>query len=183
MPTRFRRSSRSTSDNGSCTRTSVSDGRLGPRMNARRVASGAFEIGDDPEGPTGVATARSTTRLIRLSVRLRKVIRSAMVPSFRPCARANSTRSGSRAMVPSSFMISHSTAAGFRPASPARSQHASVCPARASTPPGCATSGKTWPGWTISSARAAGAAATRIVCARSAAEMPVVTPLAARSTR
>ena len=48
--------------------------------------------------------------------------------------------------VPSSRMISHSTAAGVRPARRARSQQASVCPARTSTPPGCAISGKTWPG-------------------------------------
>src|ERR1700682_4441666 len=76
-------------------------------------------------------------------------------------------------------MISHRTAAGQTPASRARSQHASVCPARARTPPGCATKGKTWPGWTTSSGRAPGAVATRMVCARSAAEIPVVTPWAA----
>ena len=39
------------------------------------------------------------------------------------------------------------TAAGSRPARRARSQPASVCPARVSTPPGCAISGKMWPGW------------------------------------
>ena len=43
----------------------------------------------------------------------------------RACAR-RSTRSGRRAIEPSSFMISHSTAAGENPASRARSQHASV---------------------------------------------------------
>src|SRR2546421_585897 len=56
-------------------------------------------------------------------------------------------------MLPSSFMISHSTAAGWRPASCARSQQASVCPARTSTPPACAMSGNTWPGWTKSAAK------------------------------
>ncbi len=76
-------------------------------------------------------------------------------------------------------MISHSTAAGCSPASCARSQHASVWPARTSTPPGWAMSGKTWPGCTMSSGRAVGDPATLIVCARSAAEIPVVTPLAA----
>ncbi len=102
-----------------------------------------------------------------------------MVPIFRPCSRANSTRSGRRAMVPSSFMISQMTEAGVRPASAARSQPASVWPARISTPPGCAISGKMWPGWTRSSAWALRATATCTVRARSAAEMPVVTPSAA----
>src|SRR3989442_912698 len=65
-------------------------------------------------------------------------MRSAIEAIFRPWRLLNSSRSGSRAMLPSSFMISHSTAAGWSPASCARSQHASVCPARASTPPACA---------------------------------------------
>ena len=47
---------------------------------------------------------------------------------------------------------------------------------RSSTPPGLDFSGKTWPGWTRSRGRAAGSIATWIVRARSAAEMPVVTP-------
>src|SRR6266705_2065358 len=82
-------------------------------------------------------------------------------------------------MLPSSFMISHSTAAGCSPASCARSQQASVWPARTSTPPACAISGNTWPGWTMSPGVALGKAATLMVRARSAAEMPVVTPDAA----
>ena len=79
-------------------------------------------------------------------------------------------------MVPSSFMISQITAAGLRPARRARSTPASVCPVRSSTPPGRAISGKTWPGCTRSSGRDSGSIATWMVCARSAAEMPVVTP-------
>ena len=102
-----------------------------------------------------------------------------MVPTFRPCLAAKGTRSGRRAIVPSSFITSHSTAAGLRPARRARSQQASVCPARISTPPAAATSGNTWPGCTMSDGRACGREATRMVCARSAAEMPVVTPSAA----
>ena len=39
-----------------------------------------------------------------------------------------------------------------------------------------ARSGKTWPGWTRSCGVDSGSIATWIVCARSAAEMPVVTP-------
>ncbi len=59
-------------------------------------------------------------------------------------------RSGTRAIVPSSFMISQTTPAGFSPASRARSTAASVWPERSSTPPGRARSGKTWPGRTRS---------------------------------
>ena len=69
---------------------------------------------------------------------------------FSPCRSQYGTRSGTRAIVPSSFMISQTTPAGFRPASRARSTAASVCPARWSTPPSRARSGKTWPGWTRS---------------------------------
>ena len=76
-------------------------------------------------------------------------------------------------------MISQITAAGVRPASAVKSQPASVWPARTSTPPGCAWIGNTWPGWTMCSARASCATAAEIVRARSAAEMPVVTPSAA----
>jgi hypothetical protein len=82
-------------------------------------------------------------------------------------------------MAPSSRRISTMTAAASRPASRARSQPASVCPARVSTPPGWAISGNTWPGCTKSPGLASGATAVRIVSARSAAEMPVVTPRAA----
>ena len=82
-------------------------------------------------------------------------------------------------MVPSSFMISQITAAGVSPAMAARSQPASVWPARISTPPSTACSGKMWPGCTRSSALAFLATAACTVRARSAAEMPVVTPSAA----
>ncbi len=82
-------------------------------------------------------------------------------------------------MVPSSFMISQITPLASNPAMRARSQAASVWPARASTPPGCAISGKMWPGLTMSSALAFFATAACTVRARSAAEMPVVTPSAA----
>src|SRR5690606_26873370 len=102
-----------------------------------------------------------------------------MVPIFRPCSSANFSSSGRRAMVPSSFMISQITPLGSKPPMRARSQAASVCPARASTPPGWAISGKMWPGLTISSATAFLATAACTVRARSAAEIPVVTPSAA----
>ncbi len=82
-------------------------------------------------------------------------------------------------MVPSSFITSQITAAGEQPAMAARSQPASVWPARISTPPSTACSGKMWPGCTRSAATAFGATAACTVRARSAAEMPVVTPSAA----
>ena len=53
-------------------------------------------------------------------------------------------------MVPSSFMISQITEAGLQPAMAAKSQPASVWPARISTPPSTACSGKMWPGCTRS---------------------------------
>lgn len=89
---------------------------------------------------------------------------------------ANCTRSGSRAMVPSSFMISQITPDGFSPAMRAMSTTASVWPARTRVPPSRAISGKTWPGVTISSRPRCGSMATWMVWARSWAEMPVVTP-------
>ena len=81
-----------------------------------------------------------------------------------------------RAISPSSRMISQMTAAGSRPARRARSTEPSVWPERTSTPPRRARSGKTWPGVTRSSGPASRATATRIVSARSRAEMPVVVP-------
>ena len=78
-------------------------------------------------------------------------MRSRIVPILRPWARAKSIRSSSRAMVPSSRMISQITPLGLSPARRETSTAASVWPARTSTPPGLATSGKTWPGETIAS--------------------------------
>jgi hypothetical protein len=92
----------------------------------------------------------------------------------RPCAAQNFARSGTRAIDPSSFMISQRTADGFRPAIRARSTDASVCPARLSTPPRCARSGNMWPGRFRSDGFVVGSIAVNTVAARSAAEMPVV---------
>ena len=79
-------------------------------------------------------------------------------------------------MVPSSFMISQITPAGTSPASRAKSTAASVWPARTSTPPLRARKGKVWPGRTRSPGPDFGSMATCTVRARSAAEIPVVTP-------
>ena len=110
---------------------------------------------------------------------LRCRTRSAIVPTLSRCFSAKGIKSGRRAIVPSALRISQITPVGCSPANSARSHVASVWPARTSTPPGFEISGKTWPGCTTSSGRALRAVATRTVCARSAAEMPVVTPLAA----
>ena len=96
--------------------------------------------------------------------------------SSSPWRWAMATRSGSRAMVPSSFMISQITPEGFSPASRAMSTAASVWPARTSTPPSRARSGKTCPGVAMSCGPERGSIATATVRARSCAEMPVVTP-------
>ncbi len=96
----------------------------------------------------------------------------------RPCLRAKGTSSGRRSMTPSSPAISTMAPAGRRPARRARSTAASVCPLRTRTPPGLARSGKTWPGRTKSEGSWRPLASIRRVVARSAAEMPVVTPWA-----
>ena len=96
--------------------------------------------------------------------------------NVRPCSCANRSRSGRRAIVPSGFRISQMTPAGYSPARRARSMLASVWPTRCSTPPGRARKGKTCPGRRRSLGTVEGSIATRIVAARSAAEMPVVTP-------
>ena len=66
-------------------------------------------------------------------------------------------------MPPSSSSTSQITPAGEQPASRARSTAASVWPARRSTPPGSARSGKMWPGRVRSSGRVAGSTRVRIV--------------------
>jgi len=68
------------------------------------------------------------------SVSIRYRISSATVSIFMWCSRQNLIKSGTRAIVPSSFMISQITPAGRRPAILARSTDASVCPARTNTP-------------------------------------------------
>ena len=101
------------------------------------------------------------------------------MPIESPCCSANFSNSGRRAIEPSSFMISQITAAGSRPARRARSQPASVWPARIKTPPGRACTGKICPGCTKSLGFAFAATAVCTVRDRSAALIPVVTPSAA----
>jgi hypothetical protein len=85
----------------------------------------------------------------------------------RPNWRLSSTSSGRRAIEPSSLRISQMTPLGCRPAREARSTAASVCPARWSTPPGRARSGKMCPGCTSASGLACGSARIAMVFARS----------------
>ena len=106
-------------------------------------------------------------------------MRSATLMSFIPCFFLNSTRSGMRAIAPSSLMISQIAAHGKSPASFARSTAASVCPARSKTTASRALSGLRCPGVTKSAAPAEGSAISLIVRALSAALMPVVMPEAA----
>src|SRR5215204_4584356 len=115
-------------------------------------------------------------RSTSFSVRRRYSIRSSTVIILRSWRAQYATRSGTRAIVPSSFITSQTTPAGLRPARRARSTAASVCPARWRTPPTRARRGKTWPGWTRSSGPLLGSMATWIVRARSWAEIPVETP-------
>ena len=72
-----------------------------------------------------------------------------------------------RAIVPSSFMISQMTPAGFNPAIRARSTAASVWPRRASTPPSTARKVCSRPGRIKSAGRVLSPIATCIVRDRS----------------
>ena len=123
-------------------------------------------------------------RLTSDSVRMRYLMRSAIVIISRPCRFATFASCGTRAIVPSSFMISQITPAGYKPAMRARSTAASVCPARTITPPVRARSGNVWPGRARSDGRVAGSMAASTVAARSLAEMPVlVRPFASIDTQ
>src|SRR2546422_470316 len=85
------------------------------------------------------------------------------------------TRTGSP-LATCPIVISQMTPTGASPAMRQRSTAASVCPARTSTPPSRARSGKMCPGFTRSEAAVPGSASSRIVRARSAALIPVLTP-------
>ena len=93
---------------------------------------------------------------------------------FNPCFCLNLINCGSRAIDPSSFRISQITAEGSSPAIRARSTEASVCPARRSTPPALACSGKICPGCTKSEGCPSGFASNLTVKARSFALIPVL---------
>ena len=104
---------------------------------------------------------------------------SAMVTISRPCSLAMTSRSGMRAILPSSFIISQMTPLASHPARRARSTEPSVCPVLTRTPPSRARRGNMWPGRARSSGLASGAMASSMVLALSAADMPVVIPFLA----
>ena len=137
-------SSASSTESGSCTRTgTVSSDAHWPLTSARcspwlGLSLKACAV----NSPKAVLSVRLPIFSISDSLRLRCSIRAAIVPILSLCSAAKSSRSGRRAMVPSSFMISQITAAGEQPAMPAKSQPASVWPARISTPPSTACKGK-----------------------------------------
>ncbi len=110
-----------------------------------------------------VIAARRTS----FSLWIRYSMSALIVMAFRRYSRPNASSSGRRAMPPSWSSTSQITPAGAKPASRARSTAASVWPARRSTPPGMARSGKMWPGRVRSSARVAGSTSVRTVTARS----------------
>jgi hypothetical protein len=124
----------------------------------------------------GISMPPSERRLTTRSFRNRYLMRSATVATWIRWVRPNAIRSGRRAISPSGFMISQITPDGLSPASRARSTEPSVWPTRSSTPPSRARSGNMCPGTTMSRGPAVGSMATFTVCARSAAEIPVVTP-------
>ena len=95
---------------------------------------------------------------------------------FHSHSSARRRSSGSRAMLPSSLIISIRAAAGNRPARRAKSTAASVCPARCSTPRSCAYSGLMCPGRPNVSGVASGSASARMVLARSCMLTPVEHP-------
>ena len=103
-----------------------------------------------------------------------------MVPIFRPCSAAKRSRSGRRAIVPSSFMISQITAAGVQPGH-ARQVAAGLGMAGAHQHAAVLRLQRKDVARLHQVARrcASRATAACMVRARSAAEMPVVTPLAA----
>ena len=85
-------------------------------------------------------------------------------------------KSGIRAIVPFSFIISIRAAAGYNPDKRAKSIAASVCPALLKTPFDLAYKGLMCPGLPKVAAVERGLAKARMVAARSAAETPVEQP-------
>ena len=103
----------------------------------------------------------------------------AIVIIFNLCLPANFLRLCNLAIVPSSFIISQITPAGYNPDNLAISTLASVCPALTKTPPSLYFNGKICPGLIKSSGFDFGLIIFLIVKALSYAEMPVVIPFLA----
>ena len=120
-----------------CTRTMVGvSGSMSPSVNATcSAASTTLLYAMHLNTPQGVGIFVSTTRLTKDSRLRRKEMMSAMDTIGMSCAADSFRNCGRRAIVPSAFMISHTTAADCLPATRTRSIDPSVCPARTSTPP------------------------------------------------
>ena len=113
-------------------------------------AAGAGREGVGSELAVGGSHAALADFSTSDSLRLRWSIRSAMVPIFRPCSRANS-RSGRQPR--HGAVVLHDLAdhrGGRSPPCRRGRSRPSVWPARISTPPSTACSGKMWPGCTRS---------------------------------
>ena len=132
--------------------------------------------------PQRVGMSTSSIFSTSRSLRRRWAISWAIDMNLSPWAAANTSRSGSRAIVPSSFMISQQSPTSSSPARRHRSTVASVCPARFSTPPLRASSGNICPGRRNSSGFTPGLTQASAVIERSAAEMPVVVSTASIDT-
>ena len=113
--------------------------------------------------------------LINFSFFSLKEIKSSIFAIASLCFFANLNKSSPFAIVPSSFIISHITAAGSLLDSLAISTDASVWPALTRTP-SRAIIGNTCPGETISFLLGFFLVATFIVLARSFVDIPVVIP-------
>ena len=138
-----------------------------------RVTAGvATTSGAGPRGSRGspVATASAASRC---------AMRSSIETSGRPWVSAKTRRSSPRSMGPWSWTSSAMTATSPRSARRHSSTPASVWPGRSRTPPSRAMSGRTWPGRVIEAGSGDSFARVWTVTVRSAALIPVVTPVAA----
>jgi hypothetical protein len=141
-------------------------GQVRGRIVVRRVASASS------------APERSRPARNAVLTRDRRWIASTVVHS-RPMPLRERRTCAPRAMLPSGFISSHSTPPACSRPAPPGPPAASVWPCRSSTPPARAISGNTWPGLTISLCSSVERSAHWMVCTRSAADTPVLTPCAA----
>ena len=124
--------------------------------------------------PLSVGILATTSIFISCSVFFLYLIKSAIVIIFKLCFLAKISKSGTLAIVPSSFKISHITATGVSPQILHKSTVASVCPSLSRTPLSFAINGKICPGLVKSLATELISANFLIVVSLSAIEIPVV---------
>ena len=126
--------------------------------------------------PLSVGILATTSIFISCSVFFLYLIKSAIVIIFKLCFLAKISKSGTLAIVPSSFKISHITATGASPQILHKSTVASVCPSLSNTPLSFAINGKICPGLVKSDDIEFLSANFLIVVSLSAIEIPVVVP-------